>query len=75
MNITNQINAALTDVRATLVELSDWAKTPDISDQVTARSRAVYQLNLAMMMIQKHRRGISQSWSSLKHQVDEEFSS
>lgn len=74
MNITNQINAGLNDVRTTLVELSTWAKTPDISDQFKAMNKARYELDLIISMIMDHRRGIHQPWSDRKHQVAEEFS-
>lgn len=74
MNITNQINAALNDIRATLIELATWAKTPDISDRMTAQQKAAYQLGLATQMVIEHRDGHSQPWSDRKHQVDEEFS-
>lgn len=74
MNITNQINAALNDIRATMIELATWAKTPDISDQMKAKSKIRYQTDLAMQMIIDHRDGINQPWSDRKPQVDEEFS-
>lgn len=74
MNITNQINAALNDVRATMIELATWAKTPDFSDQLMAKNKIRYQTGLAMQMITDHRDGINQPWSDRKHQVDEEFS-
>jgi hypothetical protein len=74
MNITNQINAGLNDIRSTLIELSVWAKTPDISDQLKNIRKAKYQLDLIMDMIKDHRQGRSQPWSDRKCQVDEEFS-
>lgn len=75
MNITNQINAALADIRTTLVSLSEFAKTPDISDQQKAVQKVTYQTDLALTMIYEHRFGIkSQPWSDRKHAVDEEFS-
>ncbi len=75
MNIANQINAALNDVRTTLVELATWAKTPDISDRVQAEDKAHYQLQLAMTMIRDHRIGkASIPWSDRKYIVEEEFS-
>ncbi len=74
MNIVNQINAALQDVRGTLVELATWGMTPDVSDQMRAENKAGYQLSLAIQMINDHRLGINHPWSTLKYQVDEEFS-
>lgn len=74
MNITNQINAALNDVRTTMIELATWAKTPDFSDQLMAKNKIRYQTGLAMQMITDYRDGINQPWSDRKHQVDEEFS-
>lgn len=74
MNITNQINAALNDIRATMIELATWAKTPDLSDQLMAKNKIRYQTGLAMQMISDHRDGINQPWSDRKPQVDEEFS-
>lgn len=74
MNIVNQINAALNDVRTTMVELATWAKTPDISEQITARSKIVYQVGLALEMIDDHREGKSIAWSDRKPLVEEEFS-
>lgn len=75
INIVNQINAALNDVRTTLVSLTDFAKTPDISDRITAASKARYQLDLTLQMIQEHReKGIDVPWSERKPLVDEEFS-
>lgn len=74
MNITNQINAALNDIRSTLIELATWEKSPDISDQIVLESKVRYQTDLAMTMIKEHRRGHSQPWSDRKYQVDEEFS-
>lgn len=74
MNIVNQINAALNDVRTTMIELATWAKTPDISDKLKAMSKIRYQVDLTMQMIGDHRSGVNQPWSDRKHQVDEEFS-
>ena len=75
MNITNQINAGLNDVRTTLVSLSEFAKTPDLSDKFQACEKARYQLELIMLMVNEHRAGIrSQPWSDRKYQVEEEFS-
>lgn len=74
MNIVNQINAALQDIRTTLVELSDFGKTPDMSDRIIAASKVRYQLNLTLLMIQERReKGINQPWSDRKYLVDEEF--
>lgn len=74
MNIVNQINAALADVRRELIELSDFGKTPDISHQIRAECKAKYQLDLAITMIHEHRRGIrSQPWSERRSIMDEEF--
>lgn len=74
MNITNQINAALNDIRSTMIELATWAKTPDISDRIRAQDKVRYQTDLAMIMIRDHRQGIDQPWSDRKYQVEEEFS-
>lgn len=74
MNIINQINAALQDVRATLVALTDYAKTPDISDRIKDASKVQYQLDLAIIMIQEHReKDIHVPWSDRKFLVAEEF--
>lgn len=74
MNIVNQINAALNDVRATMVELATWARTPDISDQIVGQDKVRYQIHLALTMVSEHRDGKSISWSDRKPQVEEEFS-
>lgn len=75
MNIKNQINAALADVRETLMSLTEFAKTPDISDRIVARNQALYQLELAMIMIEEYRTGkASMPWSEMKGMVEEEFS-
>lgn len=72
MNITNQINAGLNDVRKTLIALSE--REPD-SGTVFTLLRARYELNLIMTMITEHTQGIrSQPWSDRKYQVEEEFS-
>lgn len=71
MNITNQINAALNDIRTTLIELS--ATVPG-DERLAACDKARYQLDLAMEMVRDHTRGRSISWSDRKPQVDEEFS-
>ena len=61
MNITNQINAALNDIRKTLIDLSCYV--PGSGELVTE------------MAILDHTHGRqSQPWSDRKHQVDEEFS-
>lgn len=74
MNIVNQINAALNDIRTTLVALSEFGKTPDVSDQLMAEKKATYQLWMAMEMVRHHRHGKSIPWSDRKPQVEEEFS-
>ena len=74
MNITNQINAALNDIRATLIELSKFPEVPEYWEIQATQNKARYQLYLAMEMINDHRKGISQPWSDRKHQVEEEFS-
>lgn len=71
MNITNQINAALNDMRSTLIDLSC---TPNTNQAITLVNKARYQMNLAMDMIMEHSEGRSQPWSDRKYQVDEEFS-
>mgnify|MGYP000903959184 CR=1 FL=1 len=73
MNITNQINAALNDIRKTLIDLSCYV--PGSGELVTEMAKARYQLNLTFDMILDHTHGRqSQPWSDRKHQVDEEFS-
>ena len=73
MNITNQINAGLNDVRKTLIALSE--RKPDSGTLCTEMARARYELNLIMTMITEHTQGIrSQPWSDRKFQVEEEFS-
>lgn len=76
MNIVNQINAALNDVRTTMIELATRMKTLDVSDQTLAEDKMRYQFDLAVQMIRDHRRPDkpSRPWSELKHQVEEEFS-
>lgn len=73
MNITNQLNAALNDVRSTLVDMATWAETP-ATTRVAQMDKARYQLELAMVMVWEHRAGTSVPWSDRKYQVDEEFS-
>jgi hypothetical protein len=75
MNIVNQINAALNDVRATLVELSELPiDRGHRDDMVVALAKARYQIDLAMTMILEHQAGKSISWSDRKPLVEEEFS-
>jgi len=69
MNIANQINAALADIRATLIELSET------KNDVDTAWKGRFQLDLAIKMIREHRDGTrSQPWSDRKHLVAEEFS-
>jgi len=69
MNIANQINAALADIRATLIELSET------KNDIDTAWKGRFQLDLAIKMIREHRDGIrSQPWSDRKHLVAEEFS-
>lgn len=73
MNIVNQINAGLNDVRATLI--NDVAGRIDNEDRYVGIAQVKYQLNLVITMILEHEDGIrSQPWSDRKHLVDEEFS-
>lgn len=75
MNIENQINAGLNDVRKSMIALSDYAKTPDISDQHKVVRRVSYEMAEILLMIKEHRfDGIHRPWSDRKHQVEEEFS-
>lgn len=69
MNITNQINAGLNDVRMTLIDLSCLTGGPAENEI----NRAKYELDLVIEMIEMHKRGNSISWSDRKPQVDEEF--
>lgn len=72
MNIVNQINAALADVRATLV---DMVGRIDNEDRYTSQAQAKFQLELAIKMVNDHSDGIASiPWSDRKHIVDEEFS-
>jgi hypothetical protein len=72
MNITNQINAALNDIRTTLIALSE--RDPESGTVCTEMARARYELNLAMTMVTEHSHGIHQPWSDRKYLVEEEFS-
>lgn len=75
MNIGNQINQALNDIRDTLVSLTNFGKTPDISDRIIGVSKARYQLDLTLQMIQDYReKRIDLPWADRRPQVDEEFS-
>lgn len=71
MNIVNQINAALNDVRASLVELS---RVYDVDAAITVMTKARYQLDLTIDMVMEHGNGKSIAWSDRKPQVEEEFS-
>lgn len=70
MNIVNQINAALNDLRTTLVEMVDG----DVQARITNEHKVKYQLELAIDMIDDHHRGKKVPWSDRKYQVTEEFS-
>lgn len=73
MNITKQINSALNDIRATLIDLSCTAHYAPSKDFHT--KKAEYQLNLANEMIIEHVTKVASiPWSDRKHMVDEEFS-
>lgn len=72
MNITNQINAGLNDVRKSLVALSEHE--PDSGVVITEMSRARYELETIFNMINEHRHGKSISWSDRRPQIEEEFS-
>lgn len=69
MNLTNQINAGLNDVRKTLIDLS--CLTGGSAD--TEANRAKYELDLVIQMIEDHKQGNSIAWSDRRPQVDEEF--
>lgn len=68
MDIVNQINAALNDVRATLIGIAEKGNV------ITGNLMAHYQVDLAIGMVNDHRQGINRPWSDRKHQVEEEFS-
>lgn len=72
MNIVNQINAGLSDVRETLVALIPNA-TGRV-DRIILESKAKYQLELLFDMIYEHGEGKKIPWSDRKLQVEEEFS-
>lgn len=72
MNITNQINAGLNDVRASLIDLSCLPRHG--TNQADAILKAKYQLDLIVDMIQEHKTGTHLAWSDRKYMVDEEFS-
>lgn len=73
MNIVNQINAALNDVRTTLVD--DVADRIDNEDRDVGVAQAKFQLDLAIKMVCDHTDGIASiPWSDRRHIVDEEFS-
>lgn len=71
MNITNQINAGLNDVRATLIDFSCYPESG--VDQEWCNLKVKYQLDLIMEMIHDHQGGDSVPWSDRKHLVEEEF--
>jgi hypothetical protein len=76
MNIVNQINAALNDVRSTMVDMSALAeRREDRVALITAQKKVRYQTELAMAMVIEHQCGRSISWSDRKPLVEEEFSS
>ena len=70
MNITNQINAGLNDIRATLVAMSDG----DLAARIRLEHKAKYQLELVVDMIDDNQAGKHIPWSDRKLQVEEEFS-
>lgn len=73
MNITNQINAGLNDVRSTLIDLSCLFPR---DGTITGVSKARYQLELIIQMIRDHvEYDKSIPWSERKGMVEEEFSS
>lgn len=72
MNITNQINAGMNDVRASLITLSEAPRFG--TDQADAIMKATFQLNAIVDMIMEHNEGRSQPWSDRKYVVEEEFS-
>jgi hypothetical protein len=75
MNIANQVNLALNDVRATLMSLADFGKTPTLNDRIRAAKMAHYQLDLMIRMIEQHcGQGVDIPWADRKPQVEEEFS-
>lgn len=69
MNITNQINAGLNDVRSTLINMLSF--TGGSAD--TEADRAKYELDLVIQMIEDHKQGNSIAWSDRRPQVEEEF--
>ena len=71
MNITNQINAGLNDVRATLIDFSCFPN--DGTDQKWCIEKAKYQMDLIFEMIHEHKEGNSVPWSDRKYLVEEEF--
>lgn len=70
MNIVNQINAGLNDVRTSLVSMT----TGGLPERVRSEHKAKYELDLIMNMIDESRGGIHRPWSDRKYQVTEEFS-
>ena len=70
MNIVNQINAGLNDVRSTLVAMTQ----SDVQGRITNEHKVKYQLELIIDMIDDHQFGKNQPWSDRKYLVEEEFS-
>lgn len=70
MNIVNQINAGLGDLRATLVAMTQGG----VDTRIVAEHKAKYQLELIVDMIDDHQAGRKIPWSDRKLQVEEEFS-
>jgi len=72
MNIVNQINAGLNDVRSTLLEVNRiGAVFPDVRPAI---QKVHYELGEIIAMILDHSEGMSRPWSDRKHQIAEEFS-
>lgn len=75
MNIGNQINQALNDIRGTLVLLVDFGKTLNAGGSVFVAAKARHQFDLTLQMIQDYReKRIDIPWVDRRPQVDEEFS-
>lgn len=73
MNIVNQINAGLNDVRSALVELSEPGI--DVKRQWVLRSKIRFITDQVIIMVDAHVSGQSSiPWSERKGIVEEEFS-
>lgn len=71
MNITNQINAGLNDVRKSLIDLScDSSAIGSMNSEALAK----HCLEEIIFMVRDFKEGKNQPWSDRKHAIDEEFS-